>query len=226
VTSVAAYALTLLLIGLWLKLPFHFFLGSSFIRANELTTQKRFNLKVDTKTMAVHFSYRTAALCLAFLQLALIRVDAFAVTKLSTRSHELHMVPKFDKATEKWIPSGPEEMPGAGYDKLKTLLLHGPSPYFQRVFQPDNYEQAVLKYMASDGVDYITAQGNMDAYLNNPADWAFNKIQAKKTGKEPDYTTLNQAQLVKTLTWAAIVFALGGRAIYSLATGTPFNLHD
>jgi hypothetical protein len=33
---------------------------------------------------------------------------------------------------------------------------------------PETYDQAVLKYMARDGCDRKEAQGNMDAFNENP----------------------------------------------------------
>lgn len=79
----------------------------------------------------------------------------------------LHMAPKFDKSTERWIATSPEETAEAGYGIGKTLLLQGPKPFFHRLFQPDDYEQAVLKFMAVEKVSREQAQGNMDAYLES-----------------------------------------------------------
>jgi hypothetical protein len=76
----------------------------------------------------------------------------------------LFMAPKFDKSTNRWIP-GPRDGPEAGYGVGKTLLLRGPKPFLHRLFQPDDYEQAVLKFMSSEGCSRTEAQGNMDAYL-------------------------------------------------------------
>jgi hypothetical protein len=69
------------------------------------------------------------------------------------------MAPKYDKAAQKWTPSKPEEGPEAGYPPINTLLLHGPKPWFQRVFTPNDYEQAVLKYMAGDKCSWILPKG-------------------------------------------------------------------
>ena len=135
----------------------------------------------------------------------------------------LHMAPKYDGT--QWVPTSPEEEPAAGYPAYKTLLLHGPKPFLTRIFQPDDYEQAVLKFMASDDTynnngnsssnnnnnnssssnRRIEAQGNMDAYLRNPNDWAFNRREAEKRGVKYDYWTLRKGDLVKTLVWSGIV---------------------
>jgi len=66
--------------------------------------------------------------------------------------------PRFDKATEKWIITDPETQgPSAGYDLIGSLYRAGPVPFFQRVFNGDQYEQAVLKYMAKEGCDRIVS---------------------------------------------------------------------
>jgi hypothetical protein len=106
--------------------------------------------------------------CFLVLLLTLTVAQAFVVSRQSAgSSSSLSMAPKYDKKTEKWSPSKPEEGPEAGYGPNKTLLLHGPKPYFQRIFTPDDYEQAVLKFMSSDKCSRDVAQGNMDAYLRS-----------------------------------------------------------
>lgn len=54
----------------------------------------------------------------------------------------LAMAPKFDKKTNKWSPSSPEEGPAGGYDVWGTVIRHGPVPFFNRIFKADEYEQA------------------------------------------------------------------------------------
>jgi len=72
------------------------------------------------------------------------------------------MVPRYDPVAQKWETNSPEtDGPEAGYGPGKTLLLQGPKPFLHRIFQPDQYEQAVLKYMASENCNRIEAQGNM-----------------------------------------------------------------
>ena len=70
---------------------------------------------------------------------------------------------KFDKTLQKFVPDGPQDEASAGYDKVGTLLRHGPQPFFQRIFKADDYEQGVLKFMAIEECDRNAAQGNMDA---------------------------------------------------------------
>ena len=138
----------------------------------------------------------------------------------ATSSTRLPMVPKFDG--DKWVAQSEAELPSAGYGIGKTFLLQGPEPFLKRLFQPDDYEQGVLKFMAMDKCDRNTAQGNMDAYLRNPQDWAFNRMEAEKRGTTINYTKLEVKEIVLVLTWSSIVAALGGRTLYCLVTGVSF----
>jgi hypothetical protein len=127
----------------------------------------------------------------------------------------------FDKKQNKWVTNKPElEGPEAGYDIWGTVIRGGPLPFFTRLTNPDTYEQAILKFMATDKVDRIKAQANMDNYLANANDWTYYRMQ----GMDPDYVTVDSKELTLRLVWSVVVLALGGRAIYSLVTGEPFNL--
>ena len=145
----------------------------------------------------------------------------------------LSMAPKYDKALSRWVVTDDEDGPEAGYGPVKTLLLRGPKPFFSRIFTPDDYEQAVLKFMAGEKCSREVAQGNMvcfshgevlvwkatlnltpapfdahfqDRYLENGQDWAFERLEAEKKGRDyPAYHILDTKQLVLTLTWSAIV---------------------
>jgi hypothetical protein len=132
----------------------------------------------------------------------------------------LARAPKYVK--DKWVAQGPQDEPSAGYDIWGTLLRQGPKPAFTRLFQPDEYEQAVLKFMAGDQCDRNTAQGNMDAYLRNPQDWQFARLEDKKRGEQRDYVTVKSQDIVLVLVWSSIVSAVVGRAIYSIANGVDF----
>ena len=91
--------------------------------------------------------------------------SAFApVQQPQKATTSLGMAPKWDG--DKWVPTSDAEGPSAGYGPGKTLLLHGPIPFYNRIFKADDYEQAVLKFMAGDKVDRTEAQGNMDFYLS------------------------------------------------------------
>ena len=130
------------------------------------------------------------------------------------------MAPKY--VDNKWVPQSEAEQPGAGYDVVGTLLRHGPKPAFTRVFQPDDYEQAVLKFMAGEKCDRLTAQGNMDAYLRNPQDWAYNRMEEERRGFKIDYVTIKPKEVTLVLVWSTVVSAVVGRAVYSIANGVDF----
>lgn len=91
-----------------------------------------------------------------------------------------------------------------GYGPVGSLIRQGPVPFFIRVTNPDTYEAAVQKYMKLENCDRMTAQGNMDAYFQDPNGWAANKLRARKTGKDIDYANMNtdSKQLVLTAVWA------------------------
>lgn len=57
----------------------------------------------------------------------------------------------------------------------------------------------------------------------NMQDWMYERMEAERAGRKIDYVTLNPKAVGLRLVWTAVVFALGGRAIYSLVTGEPFN---
>lgn len=88
--------------------------------------------------------------------------------------------PTFNKATEKWEKAAGDDGKYP-YDAVGALLRHGPVPFVTRLTNPGEYEQAVLKYMATAGVDRSEATGNMDAKLNNAVDWAYQKMEEKST---------------------------------------------
>jgi hypothetical protein len=83
-------------------------------------------------------------------------------------------------------------------------------------------KQAVLKFMAGDKCDRQTAMGNMDKYLDNPADWAFNRMEQKKRGIKYDYVTLDQKQVVLVTVWSLLIGFLVGRGIYSYIYHVPY----
>jgi hypothetical protein len=176
--------------------------------------------------MTIHSN--TFVLVLVVLLALTTTTSAFTITNTNniaskkTIPSALHMVPKF--VGNKWEASSPEEMPEAGYDVLGTFLRQGPEPTITRIFSPDDYEQAVLKFMATEKCDRKTAQGNMDAYLRNPPDWTYIRMQDQKKGYKRDYVTLSPIAVAKVLVWSTIVFGLAGRAIYAITTGNRFNL--
>lgn len=100
-----------------------------------------------------------------------------------------------------------------GYGPIGSLLRQGPVPFFIRIVKPDTYEAAVKKYMLLEKVDKITAQGNMDAYFQDPNGWASNKLRERKTGIKIDYANANidKNSLVLTAIWSTGILALGYR---------------
>jgi len=133
-------------------------------------------------------------------------------------STSLSMAPRFDKDTQKWFVTNPEtEGPSAGYNMIGSLYRAGPVPFFQRIVNADSYEQAVLKYMAQEGCDRVEAQGNMDAYLENPQDWAYQKMTEKNGGMVKDYANANMdpKQIILSTMWACVVVVFA----YDLVTG-------
>jgi len=139
-----------------------------------------------------------------------IHINAFtAQPRLTTtriRFSSLSMA-KFDKSEQRWLPTKAEEEPSAGYGLVGSLVRAGPIPFFQRVVNPDKYEQAVLKYMAKEKCDRIQAQGNMDAFFENPSDWQYQKLQEKNGAPKYDYGNRNTStkDLILTGTWSVIV---------------------
>ena len=110
------------------------------------------------------------------------------------------------------------EGPAAGYNLLGSLYRAGPVPVVQRIFNPTSYEQAVLKYMAKEQCSRIEAMGNMDAYLENPNDWAYQKMAEKEKGAAvKDYANANMEpkQIILSTIWAGVVVVFG----YDLITG-------
>jgi hypothetical protein len=120
--------------------------------------------------------------------------------------------PKFNAATQKWERAADDsgEYP---YDAVGSLLRHGPAPFLKRTFEADAYEQAVLKYMASDSVGRAEATGNMDAFFNSAQDWAFQKMAERKGAKKVDYTALSKKQAILTVVWAVFVTPVAGYVV-------------
>jgi hypothetical protein len=69
-----------------------------------------------------------------------------------------------------------------------------------------------------DKVDRMTAQAEMDAYLSNPNDWAYNRLQGYKV----DYLSLDQKQLTLNLVWAVFIVSLLSRGVFCAVTGDYF----
>lgn len=62
------------------------------------------------------------------------------------------------------------------------------------------------------------AQGNMDAYLENPQDWTYQKMQERNNGvPKKDYANANMqpGQIILSTVWACVVVVFA----YDLVTG-------
>lgn len=125
-------------------------------------------------------------------------------------------MPTYNKQTNKW-EAPPNEDTSDCYGPVGSLLRHGPSPFIQRVANADQYEQAVLKYQAAEGCSRLEAMGNMDAYFNNAADWAYQKQEEKNGAPKVDYAKLDVGQAVKTTVWAVFVTPFLLRIVYLIA---------
>ena len=147
-----------------------------------------------------------------------VHASSFRSSSSINNNRACFMVPVYDKTTAQWSPTTDDDLPSAGYDILGTLLRQGPNPALQRIFKPTEYEQAVLKFMAGDKCDRNTAQGNMDAYLRNPSDWAYSRMR----GYEIDYATINSKDIVLVSAWSAFVLAALARGAYSLSAHENF----
>lgn len=79
--------------------------------------------------------------------------------------------------------------------------------------------QAVFKYMSQTRCSRIEAQGNMDAYFNNAADWAYQKGEEARGRPVVDYTELSPKQAILVISWALFVTPFLGRCAYLIAVG-------
>lgn len=90
-------------------------------------------------------------------------------------------LPTFDDATQRYVKN-PLDDGKYPYDAVGSALRHGPSPFLTRIFNADEYEQGILKYMGTAKVSRAEATGNVDAKLNNVLDWQYQK-NGRKEGK-------------------------------------------
>ena len=88
-----------------------------------------------------------AILVAAFVSMPILGVYAFgSFGRKAVSSTPKLPLPTIDLATGRYVrsPLDDGEYP---YDALGAALRHGPSPFLARVFNADEYEQGVLKYM-------------------------------------------------------------------------------
>ena len=181
--------------------------------------------------------------CIAFLPQALLQQpnskrihagaddDSFHGTAITGRVEDagqrklclaLFMVPRYNKETKRWSPTSPEEEASAGYSPFGSLLRQGPVPFIQRLRDPDGYDQGVLKMLANENfASRDEAQGNMDAYLQNPNDYALQKLEEKRTGVKYDYANANMSggDLALTAAWTGVLLSVVARVLYVSQNG-------
>ena len=140
-----------------------------------------------------------AAILLAFVSSSASAFGVFGKKAASASSTKLPL-PTLDKETGRYqkSPLDDGEYP---YDAVGSALRHGPSPFITRVFNADEYEQGILKYMSTAQVSRAEATGNTDAKLNNAMDWAYQKMEEKKGKPKVDFTRLDKKQAVLTVVW-------------------------
>jgi len=59
--------------------------------------------------------------------------------------------------------------------------------------------------------------GNMDAKLNNAADWMYQKQEEKRGKPKVDYTVLDQKQAILTTVWAVFITPVAADVIIKTA---------
>ncbi|KAL3801332.1 hypothetical protein HJC23_006942 [Cyclotella cryptica] len=159
-------------------------------------------------------SQRLPIVLLILTALLAVSSSAFGLGK-SKVANKLPL-PTLNKETNRWEKS-PLDDGKYPYDAIGSALRHGPSPFLTRVFNGDEYEQGVLKYMATAKVDRAEATGNIDAKLNNPIDWAYQKMEEKNGKPKVDYTRLDKKQAALTIVWALGITPLAINVIVNTA---------
>lgn len=85
-----------------------------------------------------------------------------------------------------------------------------------------------MKYMAQAKCDRTEAQGNMDAFLENPQDWAYQKLQEQNNpdAYKKDYANanMNPKQVALSTIWGAgVIYFLGNLAYNGIRGGGLSN---
>ncbi|VEU40770.1 unnamed protein product [Pseudo-nitzschia multistriata] len=125
-------------------------------------------------------------------------------------------LPTFDKNTGKWSPAPNAEEP---YGIGRTLLGNGPVPAFTRLTQSEDYMQAVYKFQASEKCTVRYAQGNMDAYFENPNDWAYQRKVEESGGYKKKYgEPIPQKQVILTVVWGVGITGLLGKGLLTFVS--------
>lgn len=138
----------------------------------------------------------------AAVPIAISSTLSTTTTAFRTTTSSIGMV-KYDYNGQQWITESKEEQ--VGYGILQTLVRHGPTPAVRRIVQPQQYEQAVLKFMAEEGCSRDEAQGNMDFYIRNPNDWIALRLEQERTGMQVDLVTVNPIRVVLVVVWTGLL---------------------
>jgi hypothetical protein len=166
------------------------------------TTIEEFIIAFTMARMLSSRSFFAAAIVVVTFLSTALQVSAFgSFGKKSVGSASKLPLPTLNKDTGRYEKS-PLDDGKYPYDAIGSALRHGPSPFLTRVFNADEYEQGVLKYMLTAQVDRAEATGNIDAKLNNVLDWQYQKMEEKKGKPKVDYTRLDKKQAALTAIWA------------------------
>ena len=166
------------------------------------TTIEEFIIAFTMARMLSSRSFFAAAIVVVTFLSTALQVSAFgSFGKKSVGSASKLPLPTLNKDTGRYEKS-PLDDGKYPYDAIGSALRHGPSPFLTRVFNADEYEQGVLKYMLTAQVDRAEATGNIDAKLNNVLDWQYQKMEEKKGKPKVDYTRLDKKQAALTVIWA------------------------
>merc|ERR1740117_2365153 len=154
---------------------------------------------------------------LVLLLSTLSLVNAFGSFGAKSKAATKTGMPTFDKATQLWSPAPDAEEP---YGIGRTLLGNGPLPAFTRLTGPDDYMQAVYKFQANEKSTIRYAQGNMDAYFENPNDWAYQRTSEDRGGYKKKYgEPLDKKSVLLTVVWGVGISAFIVNFGYTLVTG-------
>mmetsp|Transcript_888 Transcript_888/g.2068 ORF Transcript_888/g.2068 Transcript_888/m.2068 type:complete len:178 (+) Transcript_888:124-657(+) len=154
---------------------------------------------------------------LVYLLSTLSLVNAFGSFQGKSKAATTGGLPTFDKKSQKWSPAVDAEEP---YGIGRTLLGNGPVPFFTRLTSPDDYMQAVYKFQANEKCTIRYAQGNMDAYFENPQDWAYQRTVEDNGGYKKKYgDPIPQKQIILTTVWGVGVSSLIGKFVLTMSSG-------
>ena len=143
-------------------------------------------------------------------------VNAFGSFQSKSSGTSTKGLPTFDKKSQRWSPAPDAEEP---YGIGRTLLGNGPVPALTRLTQSDDYFQAVYKFQANEKCTIRYAQGNMDAYFENPNDWAFQRKVEENGGYKKKYgDPIPTKQVILTVVWGVGVSGLIANFLLNLVS--------